>query len=122
MTFPCSFDCCCLQGGGQDLVRNVALTNEPMPELLELLDTDTTATSADSFDSSNDSGNTMPVRKTPSAYDETPGEPIRPSRAARIKPQSATQQQTLSGEPYTILEGKKLSICIFQRHSSAKRD
>ena len=82
------------QGTSQDTIRNVALSSEQQ-QPISLLDT--------GDDSSGDLSPSAITRRTPSArYDETPGEPIRPgrgvSRAAGIKPQSAAEQQTLSGE------------------------
>ena len=70
----------------------MALSSDAQP--LSLLDMD------GSTDSSSPPALT---RRTPNPrYDETPGEPIRPgrgvSRAAGIKPQGATEQQTLNGK------------------------
>lgn len=89
-----------MQGNtGQDAVRNVALNNE-QPQMLNLLDMD----NAGNVDSDSALGPPALIRRTPLAnYDETPGEPLRPSRggvsrSAGIKPQSAAERQVLSGE------------------------
>ncbi|CAK0736957.1 hypothetical protein CVIRNUC_000831 [Coccomyxa viridis] len=84
------------QGGGQNLVRNVALNSDPKG--MNLLDMDGLHTD----DPGSGPQKSGPIRKTPTSphYEETVGEPMRPgrgvSRAAGLRPQGPADQQVLS--------------------------
>lgn len=96
-------------------MRSVALNDGP--QHTQLLDMDGLDGQAGGG-APGSAGQVALVRRTPSTgrYDETPGEPVRPSRgvsrAAGLKPQGAADQQVLNGECTSLVEQAPALECL----------